>query len=217
MKRIVKGDSPEWFESWKRNFAAAAGRKAVYKNDFPDKERRRLRKGLLEEQGFICCYCMGRLDLDTSHVEHFKPKVRFPDEDMEYKNLLASCQGIAGDAMEDHCGHRKDDWYSPRMVSPASPEIEGMFRYGLDGYVYPAGRDEERRGAKEMIGHLGLNSYYLVRNRETAIEESGFFEEEFTEDEIRDIIDYFDNMDGGAYVPYCEAIVEAWRSLLVKG
>ncbi len=43
-----------------------------------------------------------------------------------------------------------------------------------------------------MIDHLGLNSYYLVRNRETAIEESGFYDEEaYTEDEILDVINYF--------------------------
>ncbi len=65
-----------------------------------------------------------------------------------------------------------------------------------------------------MIDHLGLNSYYLVRNREKAIEESGFFDDEYTEDEIRDMIDYYDHMDEGKYVPYCGAIVEAWRSLL---
>ncbi len=217
MKRIIKSDPPEWFERWKRDFKAAAGRKATYKNDLPERERRRLREELLKEQGYICCYCMGRLDIDSSHVEHFRPKGRFPAEDMEYGNLLASCQGIGEDPAEDHCGHRKDDWYSPLMVSPASPEIEGMFRYGLDGTVYPSGRDEERRGAKEMIDHLGLNSYYLVRNREDAIEASGFFEEDYSADEIRDLIEYYDNMDRGAYVPYCEAIVEAWRSLLRRG
>lgn len=43
-----------------------------------------------------------------------------------------------------------------------------------------------------MIDHLGLNSYYLVRNRETAIEESDFYDEEaYTEDEILDVINYF--------------------------
>lgn len=214
MKRIIKNNPPKWFEDWKRNFEHANGRKAAYKKDFPQNEIRKLRGDLLWEQGYICCYCMGRLHIDGSHVEHFRPKTRFPDEDMEYGNLLASCQGIAGEPGKDHCGHRKEDWYSARMVSPVNPDIEQMFHYGLDGKVYPSGRDEKRRGAKEMIDHLGLNSYYLVRNREKAIEESGFFDDEYTEDEIRDMIDYYDHMDEGKYVPYCGAIVEAWRSLL---
>ena len=85
MKRIVKNDPPEWFENWKRNFETANGRKAAYKNDFPQREIRKLREVLLREQGYICCYCMGRLDIDSSHVEHFRPKGRFPDEDMEYE------------------------------------------------------------------------------------------------------------------------------------
>lgn len=177
MKRVIKNDPPVWFENWKKNFAAVNGGEASYKRDFPQPEIRRLRGELLKEQGYICCYCMGRLDIDFSHVEHFRPKAKFPGEDMEYGNLFASCQENWEDALEDHCGHRKGDWHSPRMVSPASPQIEGMFGYGLDGQAYPSGRDEGRRAAKEMI-------------------------------------DYFSNMIQGEYVPYCGAIVEAWKTLL---
>ena len=93
MKRIIKNNPPKWFEDWKRNFEHANGRKAAYKKDFPQNEIRKLRGDLLREQGYICCYCMGRLHIDGSHVEHFRPKTRFPDEDMEYGNLLASSRG----------------------------------------------------------------------------------------------------------------------------
>lgn len=215
MKRIIKNEPPVWFEAWKRNFEATNSRRASYKKDFPQKEIRRLRGELLREQGYICCYCMGRLDIDHSHVEHFKPKKKFPDEDMDYDNLFASCEGIGEEPGEDHCGHRKDDWHVPGMVSPASQAAEQVFRYGLEGTVYPSGRDEARRTAREMIEHLGLNSFYLVRNRATAIEASGFFDDiEYTKEEIQDIVDYYDNMDNGEYVPYCGAIAEAWRTLL---
>ncbi|MCI8983078.1 MAG: hypothetical protein HFG78_11830 [Hungatella sp.] len=62
-----------------------------------------------------------------------------------------------------------------------------------------------------MIDHLGLNSYHLVRNREEAIEASGIFDEEYSEEEIQDIIDYYLNMDNGKYVPYCGAIADIWK------
>ena len=64
MKRIIKQEVPEWFETWKRNFETVNGRTAYYKEDFATEDedgiirRRHLRKELVEEQGYICCYCM---------------------------------------------------------------------------------------------------------------------------------------------------------------
>ena len=157
MIEIKKNDPPTWFERWKEDFAAGAGKRATY------------------------------------------------------KNMLASCEGSVMETGEDHCGHQKNDWFSDKMVNPSTPEIKGMFRYGADGWVYPGGKDETRAAAKEMIDHLGLNSYHLVRNREEAIEASGIFDEEYSEEEIQDIIDYYLNMDNGKYGPYCGAIADIWK------
>lgn len=216
MIEIKKNNSPMWFEQWKEDFAVRTGRKATYKKDFPQDKIRKLRRNLLKEQGYICCYCMGRIGIDNSHLEHFRPKSIFPDEDMDYKNMLASCQGSIKETEEDHCGHRKNDWFSERMVNPSSPKIKDMFRYEADGYVCPGGKDEVRAGAKEMIEHLGLNSYHLVRNREEAIEASGIFDEDYSDEEIQDMVDYYLNMAGEEYVPYCGAIADIWRRQGIK-
>ena len=83
MKRISKSDSPEWFEEWKKKFEKENGRKPHYKGDFSTgsrnsaNRRRKLREELLKEQGYICCYCMKRINLDSSHNEHFWPKEVF--------------------------------------------------------------------------------------------------------------------------------------------
>ncbi len=75
MKKIDKENSPEWFESWKQDFKNTNGRESHYKNDFSSNDsdgetrRRRLRKQLVEEQGYICCYCMKRITLNASHIE----------------------------------------------------------------------------------------------------------------------------------------------------
>ena len=60
MKRIIKENSPMWFENWKNNFQHTNGREPHYKSDFatndPDgKTRRRdLRTALIKEQGASC-------------------------------------------------------------------------------------------------------------------------------------------------------------------
>lgn len=222
MKRIVKQDSPLWFEAWKTEFEETNHRKAHYKQDFStdDKEgahrRRKLKKELAKEQGQICCYCMNRLRTDASHIEHFWPKERFLDRDLDYGNLLVSCNGEGSMIFsEEHCGHRKNNWWRKDMVSPTDAEIEKMFQYSPNGKIHGTKGRETSNIAQEMIANFGLDSYHLERNRRQAIENSEVFdEEEYTAEDIRSFIDYYSNMDNGAYVPYCKAIIDCLEDML---
>ena len=38
--------------------------------------RTELKESLLKEQGYLCAYCMARIDKDHMKVEHFKPRSR---------------------------------------------------------------------------------------------------------------------------------------------
>ncbi|WP_303865889.1 hypothetical protein [Desulfovibrio piger] len=49
---IQKGDEPEEFRQWKND-----NPNARYKHDIPSDISLILRNALLEEQGFICCFC----------------------------------------------------------------------------------------------------------------------------------------------------------------
>lgn len=214
MRKIQKGESPEWFETWKDDFRRMNGREATYKGDFPDKERRKLRRELLEEQGYICCYCMKRIDIDSCHLEHFWPKSRFKDQDMDYRNMLASCEGeIAG---ADHCGHKKEDWYDADMVIPTDDEIEKMFRYALNGKIYSAHQGVKEAIEKKMIREWGLDSFHLERNRRMALEQTEIFDEcNYAEDEVWDIIAYYDEKQDGKYIEYCNVIIDVMKQKLL--
>ena len=206
MRRINKGASPDWFEVWKADFRARNGREPEYKTDFDDDVRWRLRKDLLEEQGYICCYCMKKINNKTSHIEHFWPKSQFEEKDMDYTNMLASCQGDQG---EEHCGHKKDNWYVPDMVIPTDATIEGMFSYQENGDISPKGENRKSWLGKQMIEHLALDSFHLVRNRRNAIEASEVYDAaEHDDAEIRDFIDYYDHKVDGKYVPFCQCIID---------
>lgn len=221
MKKIVKNNPPAWFETWKGQFQQGNGRAAHYKNDFsspsPDgtKRRKKLRQALIAEQGDICCYCMKRISLGNSHIEHFRPKALFPQIDLDYQNLLASCNGDGTVSFDGHCGHKKEDWWEDNLVSPTEPEIEEMFRYSVDGNIHSVPGKPFSKAAQEMIRHMGLDSFHLVRNRRAAIESSEVFDEaEYTKEDIRDFIDYYSNKDGSSYVPYCMAIAGCLKELL---
>lgn len=222
MKRIVKQASPEWFENWKTNYRLNNAKEPHYKNDFSTNDvegadrRRKLRETLVTEQGKICCYCMQRIDVNSSHIEHFFPKEKFLDKDLSYDNLFASCNGDGRNiSYDEHCGHRKGDWWRNDMISPTDMEVEKVFKYSANGKISSVSGRKTSNVAQEMIQNLGLDSYHLERNRRKAIEASEVFDEiEYSDEDIRNFIDYYSNMDNGAYVPFCKAIVDCLEEML---
>lgn len=221
MKKIDKENSPKWFETWKQDFKNTNSREAHYKNDFSsdnsdgETRRRKLRKQLVEEQGYICCYCMKKISLNASHIEHFWPQTAFPQIDLDYNNMFAPCNGYVTISTDEHCGHKKEDWWEKDMISPTETEIEQMFKYSFDGKIHSVPGKSTANIAQKMITQMGLDSYHLERNRRKAIESSEFFEEEeYSHEDIRDFINYYSNKDNGAYVPYCMAIVDCLKERL---
>ncbi|MCM1256543.1 MAG: TIGR02646 family protein [Roseburia sp.] len=221
MKKINKEDPPEWFEKWKQDYKNTYGKEPHYKSDFSTDDedgkmrRQQLREHLIEEQGHICCYCMKKIFQNNSHIEHFWPKASFPQKDLEYNNMLASCNGDGTISLDEHCGHKKEDWWKENMVSPTEAEVENMFQYSVDGKIHSLPRKITTNIAQEMISHMGLDSFHLERNRRNAIESSEVFdEEEYSNEDIRDFINFYSNKDNGMYVPYCMAIVDCLKDLL---
>lgn len=67
-----------------------------------------LKSTLLEEQGYLCAYCMQRISEDTMKVEHIKPRSKNKELNFEYKNLVACCKGGEGYSEDrQHCDTKK--------------------------------------------------------------------------------------------------------------
>ncbi len=64
--------------------------------DFPKND---LRKALLEDQGYVCCYCGFPVTNDgmSCAIEHFRPKKEYKKLVFDYQNLFASCRGSCKD------------------------------------------------------------------------------------------------------------------------
>ena len=101
------------------------------------------------------------------------------------------------------------------MISPTDMEVEKVFKYSANGKISSVSGRKTSNVAQEMIQNLGLDSYHLERNRREAIEASEVFDEiEYSDEDIRNFIDYYSNMDNGAYVPFCKAIVDCLEEML---
>lgn len=166
MKRIVKRAEPTELSNWKEQDRMAHRPRW---NRVPVAIRESIHGSLMREQGFICCYCESRIARDDSHVEHFRPKRRFPALQLDYGNLHCSCQRDPSRGEPRHCGHRKGNWFDEKLLlSPLEADCEGRLGFTANGDVFPRSIDDA--AAKTTIEKLGLDLPKLRALRAAAID-----------------------------------------------
>lgn len=125
-----------------------------------------LRESLLEEQGYICAYCMSKLTGDGDvKIEHFIPRNK--ENELKYKNLLAVCLGNEGHPLkEQHCDTRKGD-HRLEFIDPQNEYVIKKIKYKRDGTIY----SDDVGINDELNQYLNLNypNGYLKRNRRNAV------------------------------------------------
>jgi uncharacterized protein (TIGR02646 family) len=126
-------------------------------------EKDELRVALLAEQGYICCYCMQRIQTptpDKMKIEHFLPQHEYPDKQLDYTNLLASCKGDEWSSLKDfHCDKSK----SEKVISlnPSSISIIEQIYYGRNGQFCI--NDQNFQNESNEVLNLNVPSLMLQR------------------------------------------------------
>jgi uncharacterized protein (TIGR02646 family) len=130
-------------------------------------EKHALHESLLVEQGWVCCYCGRSVDVENSHIEHFRPQNHYEGLSLDYGNLHASCYKMpAREAV--HCGHFKSDRFDDELhISPLDAECERRFLYMANGDVTSS--DPQDLSARYMQDILGLNTPFLRNAREEVL------------------------------------------------
>lgn len=116
MKYIKKTEEPTEFTEWK----GRANEKRSYKN-LGNPTKSIVKQALIEEQGYICCYCEQELIETDSHIEHFLPQTSYPEKDIEFSNMLCSCQNQIKKGEPRHCGNLKAD--QELAISPFNEKL----------------------------------------------------------------------------------------------
>jgi uncharacterized protein (TIGR02646 family) len=166
MKHIIKQSEPRQFIEWK---AQANDDWQPSYDDLRGEIKKIVKKSLMEEQGYICCYCEQRLSFDDSHIEHFKPQHDPKVDALDYSNILCSCQDRIKKGDPRHCGNLKDKWFDESLlVSPLESSCESRFRFNGDGTICAA--DAQDIAATTTINKLGLHLPILNDARNKAIE-----------------------------------------------
>jgi len=218
MKYICKAEEPEKFKTWKN--LENEDWKPSWKN-FQAPEKTLVHEALLQEQGYICCYCGRSISKQSSHIEHLKPRTSYPEEALSYTNLLASCQVEKSETdpipVPVHCGHKKGDWYDENlMVSPLERSCFEFFRYSGSGEILPSKEEDKESSATATISRLGLNIDKLKAMRRGVID--GILQniEELTDIEIQNLVRHYSspNVDG-QYTQGCAVIVYILNQYLI--
>lgn len=189
MKKIVKlsTNEPESFILWKES-EPVEGWEPCW-DTLRGKEKRDLRKALVQEQGYICCYCQQRITLcEKTEIEHIYPREKCIGEKkykaIEYSNLIASCEGNqpkyynkTSQKYESrhndlgkkivHCNNFRKSEDLP--ITPLFEKCEEHFIYDFEGDIFSKNDDEN---ANKTIKNLNLK--VLNKKRKAYIEATLF-------------------------------------------
>ena len=157
MKYIHKSSPPEELREWFHGQPVEDGRRInCGYDDMPSNVKNAVKERLLHDQGGLCCYTGVPIDLENSHIEHFKPQSLCTDhEDVDYANLLAAHPSASANRCQ-FGAHAKDDWYDEQLlISPLHRRCETRFRFDQSGGI--ASRDGKDAAALETLEHLCLN------------------------------------------------------------
>lgn len=155
MKRINKGTEPEFWKEFKRKHPQTSYRDLGQVKKGAE-VRHKMREQLMKEQYYLCCYCCRQIDEENSLNEHIRPEDHYPNETMDFMNLVASCKKDI-----DSCGPGKKNKYDEELfVSPLDEDCEEHFIF------FPNG---EMRGVTDKgrytVDLLSLDSYKLCQAR----------------------------------------------------
>ncbi|MDM8565462.1 retron system putative HNH endonuclease [Candidatus Halobeggiatoa sp. HSG11] len=204
MKLINKGKEPNSLTSHRKKS------NATYDNYDKDD----LRNALVKEQGYICCYCMQRIEpnIEKMKIEHHKSQKKNPELQLNYQNLLGACIGNEGQPKRlQHCDTHKGD--SEITINPIDKikNCEKLIKYGKDGRIY----SDDLAINNDLNEILNLNTERLKDHR-SAIRKSvndtitkiKGKKSAWDNSKIQKMLEKYQSKDiEGKYKPYCQVII----------
>ncbi len=212
MKFIKKQTSPAAFEAWKlannpKNWNDLKNAPADPESGVVYFSKSDLRKILVAEQGFLCCYCQQQIDFsEKTSLEHFFPKdgadkILGKTLMFDYQNLLAVCDGGQFDKgkvvpRQTFCDRHKLEKTIP--LSPIFENIESRFSFiqtAVDKIeiISSAADDSE---VEKTIKILNLNAEILQKRRGSMIAGLIFQDQEMTKlissDDAKKLLNFFE-------------------------
>lgn len=186
--------------------------KNAHFDDMPYDVKQILRDSLLKEQGYLCAYCMSRIDDEKNiKIEHYVP--RNNENELDYENLLAVCKGnLAGnDEKHQHCDTKKGN--KTLEIDPKNKNHISQISYETNGTIYS--KNKKINDDLNITLNLNDDEGYLKNNRKTALNalkkaiKLKYTDKTATLDFLRKVLNLYTNLDeNGQLKPYCGILIE---------
>lgn len=133
-----------------------------------------VRHSLAEEQGYICAYCMKRIDLQTMQIEHYRaqnaPSGTYDAAStVDYGNMLGVCPGNKNSGLPHNgltCDQHRGN--TPLTVDPLKKWTIDQISYTSDGKIFS--QDERINHDLDVILNLNCVQAYLPKGRKDALD-----------------------------------------------
>ncbi len=146
MKHIVKNNEPRILAKLKAEIPNAVyADLGSYPPDEPNRELKAdkiIEKSLLEEQGYICAYCMKRVNYVS--IEHWYPQKSKEDLQkgqslqLDYNNFLGVCTGYVyystDERSEPHCEEVRGNIIL--TINPLNINSIAQIKFAINGLIY---------------------------------------------------------------------------------
>jgi uncharacterized protein (TIGR02646 family) len=216
LKKIIKTKEPQSLTKYRSTIAKENLSDSNIYKDFSCKtklgcennEINNLRKQLLEEQGYICCYCMSRINCKNSKIEHFRPQEEHRDLQISYKNLFIACSGGEGKQKKvQHCDtyKGKDELNHINLLS----NIENNIAYKKEDKDNITIYSTDSNIDTELNEILNLNCNTLKRNRKDTYDTilQQLKNQNFAPSTIKKVIKNYKSKNNNKFQPYSEMVV----------
>jgi len=169
MFKIDKNEPNFFIEA--KNKVLNPNRKEAWSDENIQIIREDLRKHIFKnEQYGLCGYCEKLIKNEEYHIDHFRKRSLFPEDTLNYNNLLVSCNKL------DRCAKFKDNKIKNKesnneLVNPVLENPDDFFEYGFDGAIRPKESLDElnKKRAEATINKFNLNHLTLIEERKKVV------------------------------------------------
>lgn len=175
--------------------------------------KKSIKEALLHEQGFLCAYCMQRVDLKSSTIEHFIPQNPTNGEandalSIDYNNMLAVCGGntqIAKRKNDLICDKHRGNTFL--TADPRNIHIIEKISYRDDGTIYSTDANI-KRDLNETL-NLNCETALLKQNRKSVLDAvkseilKKCLDKTISKRQLENILLKMREARNGKYIPFC--------------
>jgi hypothetical protein len=139
-------------------------------------------------------------------IEHWRCQSRYPDQQLQYSNLLAACHGRGPRGSTPHCDTSKEDHDILRNPSNPLDQVDKLIRFTGGGRV----ACDDQAFDVQINEVLNLNAIHLVNGRRDTLDlfKVALGSNKISRSRFEKLLRMWDGADtDGDLRPHCQAVV----------